>query len=912
MCPVDIAKRTHEPIRIRGASAHNLKNIDVDFELSKITVVTGVSGSGKSTLVFDTLLTQAKHHFFSTLPHFNRGLFHMGEPARADNISGLSLAISLEQAETAPSSRATVATLTNIGELLGVLWSRFGLQYCPTHHEICATNVSSSEMARQIMRDYAGCRVAILAPIVENKMGLFRKEIYRARAEGCPQMVINGQVYNLAETLPEFHLRKKYTIKIVVGQLILSDHTFEELAEQIYLASTLASGYIEVSAQEQPSDTQSGDGSQELELAARLAHHLRKYSLSGGCPQCGFSWPALDSRYFSQNSLGRCPECDGFGTLADDASDVGVDGHLYQHRYGVCNHCDGTGLNPDLDPITLSNHSLRSLYLMEIDELAHVVAGLAETIAVTEQNDALWLVLEELKHEVARVKQLGLGHLSLSRRILSLSHGERQRLRLSGILTEPLSGVLYVLDEPSQGLHPADLEVIWGNIDYLRSLGNTIVIVDHDEFCWQQADHIVELGPGGGKDGGAITASFKPSQAAQWREDSLTARILCDAAENADNNTHNNHNSSIDEDSKVELPEKEESNGAEFISFEQVKYRHLAMDHVRIKQAALNVVCGVSGVGKTSLVMGVIAESLRRWQQVQPTRSQSATAQESPQVAYKAFGCSSMTGVDVDTRVVVVDRKPLGKSSVSMPATYLGCMGSLRDLYAALSSAQLAGLTRQHFSLMHDLGRCSVCGGRGYIKHEMKFLAPTREVCPECHGQRYQEMILGIHYKSHSLADLLALSLQEVAEIFKAHRQISKCLAPALSLGLGYLIFGQPSRSLSGGEAQRLKLATYLKVKPKHGEVLIIDEPTRGLHHEDVKYLMRSLKQMTDHGTTIVLVEHHSEVLKQGDWLIDLGYGGGRLGGQKIFEGELSEFHNFYQHSPECSLTAKHLFGASS
>lgn len=884
-----------QPIRIKGATAYNLQNVDVEFEREKITVVTGVSGSGKSSLVFDTLLAQAKHHFFNTLPHFQRGLFHFGEPVQAEHITGLSLAIALEQAETAPSPRATVATLTNMGELLGVLWSRFGSKYCPTHHEICATSMSSREVAHRVVRDYhQGDQVAIMAPAVEHKMGLFRKEIYCARAEGCEYILINGQLYDLKTTLPDFHPRKKYTLKMVVRLMVIDPDSMEDLADSIAAAAGLGGGYVEVVPC-------AGDADGWPEFVQQHLDQPKKYSLHAGCPECGFTWPPLDSRYFSQNSLGRCPECDGFGAL-HDASDLGVDSHLYQHGRASCHHCDGTGLNPDFDPVTVAGHSLRSIYLLEIDELADVVASLATTSAVASKNDALWIVLEELRHEIERVQQLGLGHLQLARRILSLSHGERQRLRLSSILTEPLSGVLFVLDEPSQGLHPADLEAIWANIEYLRRMGNTIIIVDHDEFCWRQADRIVELGPGGGAGGGAITASFAPWQAEQWRTRSQTARILCEQAREHERQIP----SRAMRDDSTALGE----DAAKFIRFEDVRYRYLAMPQVRIKQAALNVVCGVSGVGKTSLVMGVMAESLRRWGQAHHVlKQQRQDAASEPELSYRSFGCRAMVGAPFDIRVVVVDRKPLGKSSVSMPATYLGCMGSLRDLYAALPAAQLAGLTRQHFSLMHSLGRCGRCEGRGYVKHVMKFLAPTTEVCPDCQGQRYQQMVLDICYKGYSIAALLQLSLQEVADIFKHHRRISKCLAPALSLGLGYLRFGQPSGSLSGGEAQRLKLATYLKSSAKQAQVLIIDEPTRGLHHEDVGFLKDTLQEMTAQGCTIVLVEHHSEVLAGADWLIDLGHGGGRAGGQMIYEGDLAGFYDVFQRSPKLSLTAKHLFG---
>lgn len=880
---IDSQKTAGDVIQIHGAFGHNLKDVSVEIPRNKITVVTGVSGSGKSTLVFDTLLAEAKHHFFRTLSHFHRGLFQMGEKAKAHKINGLSLAISLEQAETAPSSRSTVATITNIGELLGVLWSRYGQPYCPTHHLICESSLSAGELSRRLVSRYEGRAILVLAPQAKHKLGLFRKEIYQARSLGCEHVWINGQIHCLNRQIPSFHPRKKYTVKTVVGHMMVRESATQQLSEWIMKTSSLTEGYLEIAAYDH------GESLKDLfdDDMAQIGSSGDPFSLKGGCPECGFSWPDLDSRYFSQNSVGRCPECEGFGVITS-SFDEGVDSHLYHHHHEICEACDGTGLNSDLDPITLMDHSLRSLYLLEIDELFEVVQSIQKHLDHHEPHQAHDFLIRELQNEISRVQMLGLGHLSLSRRILSLSHGERQRLRLSGILTEPLSGVLYILDEPSQGLHPADLQAIWANIELLRSLGNTIVIVDHDEFCWQHADHIIELGPGGGKQGGQITANFAVSEAHQHISHSLTARILDDLQ-------YNKSPAVSVTSSAAHLGDDAEADRSEYLTFKNVNHRHLNIPHLRLKKAAVNVVTGVSGVGKTTLVMGIVAHNLRRWH--------GRDYQE-----FVPFDCTDVEGLDPYMKPIIVDRKPMGKSSVSMPATYLGCMGHIRDLYASLPAAQLGGLTRKHFSLMRDEGRCRVCQGRGYIIHKMKFLADARQPCPACGGQRFQPMVLRVLYKNHCIADLLEKSLTDVADLLSAHRQITQKIRGALSLGLGYLSFGQPSRSLSGGESQRLKLAAHLRMNPKYPQVLLIDEPTRGLHQQDVKDLMRSLKQMSASGTTMILVEHHPQVLEQSDWLVDLGHGSGRLGGQKIFEGNLKSFYEFHQRSPDTSLTARHLF----
>ena len=857
------------PICIQGANAHNLKNIDVEFEREKITVVTGVSGSGKSSLVFDTLLSQAKHHFFSTLPHFHRGFFHMGGKAEAQKISGLSLAISLEQAETAPSSRSTVATLTNIGELIGVLWSRFAEQRCPSHGEICHTSSTPAQLAESIVGEFNQRQIAVIAPLAERKMGLFRKEIHQARQNLYPYIFINDQIYSLNEQLPGFHPRKKYTVKVIVQVMSATTDHQVDLSAAIAAATSWTDGYFEIC--------------EILADPAALVGKPAKYSTLGGCPECGFSWPPMDSRFFSQNSLGRCPDCDGMGSLKE--SELGVDSHLYQHDLLICQTCNGTGLNPELDAITIAGHSVRSLYQMEMRQLAELVDELPKILPIKKKNDAFAMVLRELKNEVSRVCMLGLGHLSLERRILSLSHGERQRLRLSGILTEPLSGVLYILDEPSQGLHPADLETIWDNILTLRALGNTIIIVDHDEFCWKKADHIIELGPGGGIKGGQVTACFKPSEAMAWQDSSRTAQSLVTSRQVGGFDSS--------------------STPGEFITISQIRYRHLDIGELKIQKHAINVVTGVSGVGKTTLVMGVVAQNVKRWEHYQKS------LRKDPDGSFQPFHVGEIHNLSSDTRAVIVDRKPMAKSSVSIPATYLDCMGDLRDIFASLPAAQIAGLTKKHFSLMSDLGRCPVCGGKGYIKHSMKFLADAKEVCGACKGKRFQDFILSVTYKGYSIADLLDLTIEEVAEIFQNHRKLHAKLAPAVSLGLGYLSFGQPSRSLSGGEAQRLKLATYLREKRKHSEILLIDEPTRGLHVDDVEFLISSLKKMADFGSTIILVEHNDEVLRKADWIVDLGHGGGCQGGKKIFAGDVASFYHFSQSHPGLSKTGEYLFRPS-
>ncbi|MCY4380695.1 MAG: hypothetical protein OXC40_03895, partial [Proteobacteria bacterium] len=752
---------------------------------------------------------------------------------------------------------------------------------------------TTMELAQIISADFGCDHVAVVAPISENKKGLFRREIYYAREENCQAVAINNQIYSLDQVLPGFHPQKKYTVKVIADIVELGhSQSLNQLELAIAKAITVGFEHCEV-YRIKPGDV-------------TLGNNGRHYSSLGGCPECGFSWPAIDSRYFAQNSLGRCPDCDGFGASIDQQENLGIDSHLFHHDQILCTTCDGTGLNPDFDHITIAGHSLRSMYLCQIDELAEFTSRLLTLLPEHRDNKALATVQRELTKELGKMKELGLGHLSLGRRIASLSNGERQRLRLSGILIEPLSGVLYILDEPSQGLHPADLEQIWPNIITLRDLGNTIIIIDHDEYCWQRADRIIELGPGGGRSGGELVASFPPGNASQFRHLSKTAEILADQ--------HRLTFSRVVE----KQAKKDSSLGSKkaYLTWSNICYHHLKIDQLSIQKHAINVVSGVSGVGKTSLAMGVLSKNLHLWMaSLSRNQARGTFDPEDFQPVY----CDKITGLDPDLRVTTVHRQPMAKSSVSMPATYLNCMGELRTLYASLPAAQLAGLTKKHFSLMQPYGRCSTCDGKGYLVHSMKFLAEVRETCPDCQGKRFHDYVLAVTYKGYSLSDVLNLTIEEVADLFKNYRKIAKKLECAVDLGLGYLTFGQPSSTLSGGEAQRLKLSTYLGKKNHVQDILFIDEPTRGLHDDDVQYLIKSLKKIVALGTTLVIVEHNAQVIAHCDHLIDLGYGPGSQGGQLAFSGDISSFHQYYQNhqtrmknkshpSYPLSATAKHLF----
>lgn len=850
-------------VEVEGACAHNLRDVSVAFPRSHITVVTGVSGSGKSSLVFDTILQEAKHRFFSTLSHFDRGLFAMGERTDARKVSGLSLAISLEQSETAPSVRSTVATLSDIGELLGVLWARFCDKLCPEHHLVCGTSLNPKEVNESLWHSKQGRHVALIAPVASAKKGLFKREIHDALLHGFEAIIINGEIYPLNGKIPQFRTTQKYTVEFLCKRAHLkSKEVFQEVMRH---ALRMGKGRVEV--REYHKNTKAWSQNAPLFLSSL-----------GGCPRCGYAWPEIDSRYFSSNSLGRCTTCDGRGYATQQDTDLAIDGHLHHQTLELCPSCGGTGLDPRYDALKLQGRTLRSLYHLELTELLDFVEEMQQI--KRPENPAWQRTLEELHMQISKIQHLGLGHLNLARRIAALSGGERQRLRLSNILIEPLSGVLYILDEPSQGLHPADLESIWQNIVALKNLGNTLIIVDHDEYFSRRADLVVDMGPGGGRRGGQVMAVFPPHKAAEYANRSATANLLAHPP------------------AYQSQPHSKGKTKKNFVTFTDIKFRHLDIPQLKVQKEALNVVSGISGVGKTSLVMGVMAQNLTAWCATQNPRSRSTAAEFQP------YCCSQITG-HKDLRVLrIIDRKPMAKSTVSMPATYLGCMPILRELYARLPQAQIAGLQARHFSLSSPEGRCPVCQGRGFLVHSMKFLADAREDCPACGGKRYQDYILAITYKGYSIADLLSLTIDKVLEIFAHNRMMKKKLQGAVDLGLGYLIFGQPSISLSGGEAQRLKLASYWAKSRAEGEVLLIDEPTRGLHEQDVEALMHALRKLVALGTTLVIVEHHHALVNGCDWLIDLGDAPGRAGGKLLFAGPP---HALKSQKDSPSLTARYL-----
>lgn len=831
----------HEYISVRGATEHNLKNIDIDIKRGALTVVTGVSGSGKSSLAFDTVLAESQRRFFYTLSHYSRQFLDLGTRPAVRKITGLSPAIALAQNETAPSRRSTLGSLTDISELLAVMFARFGQQLCPKHRRP-TTAMTKDEIVRHLIAGADGKTVALVIPLAESKKGIFRKEMTQYAAKGYTKAWIDGAVVEL-DPLPVLVRDEKHTIKILVDLLKVKGESPERLTRGVQSVLDQSGGYGEwllVNTQ--------ANGKNSWDVANK---HV--FSTKSGCPECGFSWPRLDSRYFNSNSLGRCEDCDGYGVLdIDEQNEVEVDGDNTLADDIKCESCVGTGVQKDAEAIIIHRHTIQELLNLPLTAFSKIF----QSLDPSKSNPAFSRVHSEISASVDRLLEMKLGYLSLSRRIRSLSGGEAQRVKLSGILSTNLRGILYVLDEPSQGLHHTEMATMIDHLKALRDQGNTIIVVDHDEDIMRAADYIIDLGPTGGRDGGYILAKFPPSDAKLWIKESKTAESL----------------------SRIRAIPKRRSIdriGHEFLTFSKPRINNLQMDQVRIPVEAMTVVTGVSGAGKSSLVLGVVLPNL--------LAAMTSAESKTKKTAWKF--CESFTGHEKIQRVELIDRRPVAKSSVSMPATYLDVLGDLRDLYAQLPDSQIAGLTAKSFSMHLEGGRCPECKGRGQINLSMRFLADARIQCSACLGRRFRPHVLDIKYNGLSIYDVLNLSIDEAVTQFANHRRIVQKLAPAQRLGLGYLKLGQPSASLSGGEAQRLKMVPYFTKKMGLGCVLILDEPTTGLHFEDVQLLIAVMRELTDLGVTLIVVEHNEDVILASDWNLTIGPESANRGGQLVYEG---------------------------
>ncbi|HEV2177259.1 MAG TPA: excinuclease ABC subunit UvrA [Terriglobia bacterium] len=899
-------------ITVRGARQHNLKNIDVEMPRNALTVVTGLSGSGKSSLAFDVIYAEGQRRYVQTLSAYARQFLDQMERPEVDSVEGLSPAISIEQKTTSRSPRSTVGTITEIYDYLRLLYSSIGVLHC---HQ-CRRPISrqtTDQIVASVMGLGSGAeRVMILAPLVRGRKGEFRKVFEQLAAKGFVRVRVDGALRQVEDEIG-LDRRKNHTIEIVVDRLLVKPGIEARLATSIDTATKLANGLVLVAVV---------DGGEHL------------YSQQSACAYCGVSVPALEPRSFSFNSVyGACPACKGLGSqYAFDPAKVVADwsrpalagglgpgaGSAFLQRgltraaeqygfdlktpfeklsrpiqnlilfgrnprnpraqsvfagviplldrwYGettsesyrewfeqymsatVCFQCQGRRLRPESLAVTVAGISIADFTALPISRARETVGK----IKLTPREAILARrILGEISERLDFLLAVGLGYLSLERSAASLSSGESQRIRLATQIGSKLRGVLYVLDEPSIGLHPRDNQRLLESIERLRDLGNTVLVVEHDEETIRRADFVIDLGPGAGKQGGHLVASGPP-EAIAAATDSLTGQYLSGRL-------------------AIPVPTRRRSPNGKWVAVLGAHANNLKNIDVRFPLGALTVITGVSGSGKSTLVNDILYKAIAK-------------------KLYRALdepgAHRGMKGLEHIDKVVVIDQAPIGRTPRSNPATYTGVFAPIRELYAMLAESKQRGYRAGRFSFNVKGGRCEACQGDGLRRIEMNFLPDVFVTCEVCRGRRYNSETLAVKYKGQSIADLLDLTAKDALPVLENIPAIRQKLQTVVDVGLGYLHLGQPSTTLSGGEAQRIKLARELSRRQTGRTLYILDEPTTGLHFADVKQLMDVLNRLTDLGNTVIIIEHNLDVVKQADWIIDLGPEGGEAGGRIVAEG---------------------------
>jgi len=832
-------------IVIKGAREHNLKNLDVEIPRDRLIVITGLSGSGKSSLAFDTIYAEGQRRYVESLSAYARQfLEQMGKPD-VDSIEGLSPAISIEQKSTSHNPRSTVGTVTEIYDYLRLLFARIGRPFChQCGEEISAQTVQ--QMVDAIRTLPEGSKFQILAPIVRGRKGEYRKELLDMRRAGYVRARIDGRMAELGEEIP-LDKQKKHTIEIVVDRLVMKaggpgDALSKRLADSVEAALKLAEGLVGVLTE---------DGKSLL------------YSEKLACIRCGVSYPEITPRVFSFNSPhGACPTCDGIGFAMPPRQGSGqAPGSLEEEDLTlleVCPACKGARLKPESLSVKVGRRSIAEVTQLSI----RAAAGFVESLKLTERETFIaQRILKEIRERLGFLVNVGLDYLTLDRAAATLSGGEGQRIRLATQIGSGLVGVLYILDEPSIGLHQRDNRRLLQTLLRLRDLGNTVVVVEHDAETMQAADHILDMGPGAGAHGGQIIAQGTLKEV-MANKASLTGQYL--RGEMA-----------------VTLPHRERKPRG-FLSVVGARKHNLKNLTVKIPLGLLTCVTGVSGSGKSTLVLEVLFHSLS-------------------QLLYhkhpKIDGCRELKGVLALDKVIDIDQSPIGRTPRSNPATYTGLFTFIRDLFAKLPESRVRGYKPGRYSFNVKGGRCEACEGDGLIKIEMHFLPDVYVTCEVCKGQRYNRETLEVKYRDRSIADVLNMTVDEALEFFQPIPLLKTKLQTLHDVGLHYIRLGQSATTLSGGEAQRVKLSRELSKRATGRTLYILDEPTTGLHFADIQRLLDVLNRLVEAGNTIVVIEHNLDVIRNADWLIDLGPEGGDRGGEIVAEGaprELAKIKRSY------------------
>ncbi|MCS6285927.1 MAG: excinuclease ABC subunit UvrA [Nitrospira sp.] len=809
-------------ITIKGAREHNLKNIDVVIPRDKLVVITGLSGSGKSSLAFDTIYAEGQRRYVESLSAYARQfLEQMGKPD-VDSIEGLSPAISIEQKSTSHNPRSTVGTVTEIYDYLRLLFARVGRPYCfQCGEEIAAQTVQ--QMVDAIAGLPEGSKFQILAPIVRGRKGEYRKELLEMRKAGYVRARVNGEIVDLGEDIV-LDKQKKHTIEIIVDRLVMKagDALMRRLADSVETSLKLTGGLVAVL-------TDNGK--------------TRLYSDKLACIKCGVSYPEVEPRIFSFNSPhGACPACDGIGYQMAPGCPEEEDFTLLD----ACEVCQGARLKPESLAIKLEKKSIAEVTSLSIRAAAEFFVSLKfsdRELVIAHR------ILKEIRERLGFLVNVGLDYLTLDRAAATLSGGEGQRIRLATQIGSGLVGVLYILDEPSIGLHQRDNRRLLQTLLRLRDLGNTVVVVEHDAETMMAADHLLDMGPGAGTHGGHVIAQGTP-QEVMGNPDSITGQYLRGIQ-------------------TVSLPQRDRKPKG-YLTVVNAQKHNLKNVTAKIPLGMLTCVTGVSGSGKSTLVLEVLFHSLSQM-----------LYQKRP----KIDGCKELRGVDALDKVIDIDQSPIGRTPRSNPATYTGLFSFIRDLYSNLPESRVRGYKPGRYSFNVKGGRCEACQGDGLIKIEMHFLPDVYVTCEVCKGQRYNRETMEILHKGKSIADVLNMTVDDAVEFFEHIPFIKRKLETLHDVGLHYVKLGQSATTLSGGEAQRVKLSRELSKRPTGRTMYILDEPTTGLHFADVQRLVDVLDRLVEAGNTVLVIEHNLDVIKNADWIIDLGPEGGDRGGEIVVEG---------------------------
>jgi len=908
---------SHDWIAVRGARVHNLKNIDVDLPRDQLVVITGLSGSGKSSLAFDTIYAEGQRRYVESLSAYARQFLEQMEKPDVDLIDGLSPAISIEQKTTAANPRSTVGTVTEIYDYLRLLFANIGIPHCPN----CDREITSQTLERivDVVLSYSPDeRINILAPIVRGRKGEFKKDLAALRTRGFTRARIDGEFVSLEEEIT-LDRRRNHTIDVLVDRIIIKDGVERRMHESIDLALSLADDIVVINT------LQGGD---------------RLYSRRMACPSCDLSIPEMTPRAFSFNSPhGACPECQGLGSVYDfDPAKIVLDDRLsltegavlpwvkgdtkslddmmagLERAFGIdpsvpfakltkrqrdvivmgapgrktkggdpfgadfegvvpnlrrrfdkgtwaeqealegyralrpCLACQGERLRPESRAVRVKGRKLAEYVNLPLSDALPVV----EAMELTERELLIaGRVLKEIRERLRFLTDVGVGYLTLSRGAATLSGGEGQRIRLATQIGSQLTGVLYVLDEPSIGLHQRDNRRLLATLCRLRNLGNTVLVVEHDEDTIRQADYLVDLGPGAGEHGGVVMFQGRPQQLMAAPGDSLTGQYLTGAR-------------------RIEMPAKRRKGSGEKVVVRGARANNLQNVDVAFPLGTLIAVTGVSGSGKSTLVNEILYRSLAR------------AIYRSTDEPGAHDGIEGLSQID---KVIQIDQSPIGRTPRSNPATYTGLFTFVRELFAMLPDSRARGYKPGRFSFNVKGGRCESCQGDGVIAIEMHFLPNVYVTCEECKGRRYNRETLEVRYRGKSIAEMLELTVDQALELVENFPTIATRLRTLQAVGLGYLTLGQSATTLSGGEAQRVKLSRELARRGTGRTMYILDEPTTGLHFEDVRKLLDVLNRLVDQGNTIVVIEHNLDVIKCADWVIDLGPEGGLGGGQIVASG---------------------------